>query len=214
MKGMKIALFGTGFVGDALAGELTGRGHQVTVVARHPQPSLSGRMATVTGNAHDPAVAALAVKDADVVVSALPPLDDQGGLPASTRILIDAALATGARLGVVGSSAILPVTPGGPRHADTPGFPDFLADRVAAHAHTLELLRSAPASLDWFYLAAAGEFGQFAPGVRTGHYRTSTTSQVHDESGRSHIGVADYALAFADELDAPTVHRGWLTVAY
>jgi putative NADH-flavin reductase len=81
------------------------------------------------------------------------------------------ALATGARLGVVGSSAILPVTPGGPRHADTPGFPDFLADRVAAHARTLEMLRSAPASLDWFYLAAAGEFGQFARAPAPGTHR-------------------------------------------
>ncbi|MBM2620854.1 NAD(P)H-binding protein [Actinoplanes sp. LDG1-06] len=200
---MRITLFGAGFVGAALAGEFAGRGHEVTAVARR-----SG------GDVHDPAAVTAAVREADVIVSALPPLDDQGGLPASTRILIDAALAAGARLGVVGSSAILPVSTGGPRHADTPDFPAFLADRVDAHDRTLARLRSAPAGLDWFYLAAAGEFGQFAPGTRTGHYRSSTTSQVQDGSGRSRIGVADYAIAFADELEKPTVHRGWLTVAY
>ncbi|MEN3319360.1 MAG: uncharacterized protein V7643_2761 [Mycobacterium sp.] len=60
----------------------------------------------------------------------------------------------------------------------------------------------------------AGEFGQFAPGTRTGKYRTSTIAQVQDASGRSHIGVADYAIAFADEIHRPIVHRGWLTVGY
>jgi putative NADH-flavin reductase len=113
----------------------------------------------------------------------------------------------------VGSSAVLPVTPGGPRQADGPDFPAFLADRVDAHTRTLELLRST-GEPDWVYLAVAGEFGRFAPGTRTGRYRTSTTAQVRDGAGRSHIGVADYAVAVADELETPTVHRGWLAVGY
>jgi putative NADH-flavin reductase len=211
---MKIVLFGAGFVGSVLAGELAGRGHEVTAVVRHPDSQLSSRVTTIAGSVHDPSTVVLAIKEVDAVVSALPPVDNMGGLPASTQILVAAAETAGARLGVVGSSAILPVFPAGPRHADTAGFPAFLADRVDAHARTLELLRSTQEPLDWIYLAGAGEFGQFAPGTRTGRYRTSTTSQVHDKSGRSHIGIADYAIAFADELESPTVHRGWLTVGY
>lgn len=211
---MKLVLFGTGFVGSVLAGELADRGHEVTTVARHPSPEPADRVTAVAGSVHDPAVVASASKGADAILSALSPLDEQGGLPASTEVLVDAALQVDARLGVVGSSTILPIAPGGPRFADTPGFPAFLAQRVEAHDRTLELLRSTPEPLDWFYLAAAGEFGPFAPGTRSGHYRTSTRAQVYDDSGRSYIGVADYAIAFADELENPTVHRGWLTVGY
>jgi putative NADH-flavin reductase len=211
---VKIVLFGTGFVGSVLAHTLTDRGHTVTAVARHPSPQLAPLVTTIAGSVHDPAVVADATAGADVIVSALSPLDESGGLPASTRILAATAETTGARLGVVGSSAILPVTPDGPRHADTDGFPDFLADRVSAHQQTLDLLKNTPQALDWFYLAAAGEFGPHVRGDRTNHYRRSATAQVRDETGRSRIGVDDYCIAFADEIGTPTVHRGWLTVGY
>ncbi|MBM6402654.1 NAD(P)H-binding protein [Phycicoccus sp. CSK15P-2] len=211
---MKIAIFGTGFVGSALASELAERGQEVVVVARHPAPGLPACIVTVTGSVYDPDTVAEATAGIDVIVNAVIPVDEQGGLPSSTQVLAEAAEKSGARLGVVGSSAILPVRPGGPRHADTPGFPDFLADRVDAHDRTLDWLRSTPETLDWIYLAVAGEFGRFAPGTRTGRYRTSTTAQVHDADGRSHIGVADFAIAYADEVLTPTVHRDWLTVGY
>lgn len=211
---MQITSFGAGFVGSALAAELARRGHGLTVVTRRPWSPPAAGVTHVVGDVHDAETVAAATGQADVVVSALPPLDRAGGLAASTAVLAAAAGRAGARLGVVGSSAILPVRPGGPRHADTPGFPPFLADRVDAHDRTLRLLGEAPADLDWFYLAAAGEFGPFAPGERTGRYRTSTVAQVHDRAGRSRIGVEDYAVAFADEIEHPTVHRGWLTVGY
>ncbi|MFF3489679.1 NAD(P)-dependent oxidoreductase [Streptomyces sp. NPDC002701] len=211
---MKITLFGTGFVGSALARELVEVGHTVTAVARHPDSLLAPSVSIVAGSVHDPAVVADTTAGAEVIVSALSPLDDNGGLPASTSVLAVTADKIGARLGVVGSSAILPVTPDGPRHADTAGFPDWLADRVTAHQRTLDQLGNTPDTLDWFYLAAPGEFGPHARGVRTGRYRTSVTAQVSDATGRSRIGVEDYCIAFAGELQVPTVHRGWLTVGY
>lgn len=212
---MKIVLFGTGFVGRPLAHELAGvRGHVVTAVARRPAVPSSTDVTTTTGSVHDPAFVARVARGADVVISALPPVDDDGGLPTSTYALVTAAGAVGARLGVVGTSAILPVTPGGPRQADTVGFPDWLAARVDAHQRTMDLLRSAPRSVDWFYLAPAAEFGPHTPGSRTGHYRKSTTAQVTDADGHSRIGVDDYVLAFADEIERPTVHRGLLAVGY
>ena len=206
---MKIVLFGTGFAGSALATELAARGHDLTAVARHP--GADPPVTPATGSVHDPAFVARVSAGADVVVSALPPLDDDGGLPASTAARIKAAETAGARLAVVGSSTILPVTPGGPRGADAPGFPALLAARVDAHQRTLDLLRSTTTP-DWVYIAPGAEFGPHARGTRTGRYRTSTTAQVVDGDGRSASGVEDYALAVADELERPTVHRGWLAV--
>jgi putative NADH-flavin reductase len=37
---------------------------------------------------------------------------------------------------------------------------------------------------------------------------------VSDVNGHSAIGVEDYAIAFADELETPTTHRSLLTVGY
>lgn len=204
---MRISLFGTGFVGRALARELSGRGHEVTAVARHPADP-----ATIGGSVHDPALVSQVTVRADVVVSALPPVDDAGGLPTSTAVL--AAAAGSARLVVVGSSAHLPTSPGGSRLADAPDFPEWLGPRVTAHERTLALLRSTPAPLDWLYLAPAAEFGPHVRSSRTGRYRTSTAGQVTDPAGRSWVGVEDYALALADELERPTVHRGVLVVGY
>jgi uncharacterized protein len=203
---MDIVVFGTGFVGRTLADELTGRGHVVTAVNRHPDPSDPAAWASVTGSVHDPDLVARLAAGADAVVSALPPLDDDGGLPASTAALL--ATAAGTRLGIVGSSAILPGA------AQASELPDWLTARVEAHRRTMERLRAAPPEVDWLYLAPAAEFGPHAPGTPTGRYRTSTTGPVVDADGRSRIGVRDYALAYAHELERPTVHRGFLAVGY
>jgi putative NADH-flavin reductase len=52
------------------------------------------------------------------------------------------------------------------------------------------------------------------PGTRTGTYRSSTTAQLKDTDPRSRIGGEDYAIAFADEVERPTVRRDWLIVGY
>lgn len=211
---MKVVVFGTGFVGSALVRELAARGHEVTAVSRHAGAAGPPGVATAAGSVHDPAFLADVTADADVLVSALPPTSDDGGLEASVAALLRAAGTTGARLGVVGGSAVLPLVEGGPRQVDTPGFPAWLVPRVEAHARALERLSAAPAGVDWFYLVPAAEFGSHQPGVRTGSYRTSTKAQVTDDAGRSVIGVADFAIALADELDEPSARRAWLAVGY
>lgn len=211
---MKVVVFGTGFVGSALVRELAARGHEVTAVSRHSGASGPPGTTTATGSVHDPAFVAEVTSGARAVVSALPPTSDDGGLEAGVTALLRAAGATGARLGVVGGSAVLPLVEGGPRQADTPGFPAWLVPRVEAHTRALERLSAAPGNVDWFYLVPAAEFGPHQPGIRTGSYRTSDRSQVTDDAGRSVIGVEDFAIALADELDAPRTHRAWLAVGY
>lgn len=211
---MKVVVFGTGFVGSALVGELAARGHEVTAVARHPAADSPPGVITAAGSVHDAAFVDAVTSGSGAIVSALPPISDDGGIEAGVAALLRSAGNTGARLGVVGGSAVLPLVEGGPRQADTPGFPAWLVPRVEAHSRALERLSAAPEGVDWFYLVPAAEFGPHLPGIRTGSYRTSTSAQVTDGSGRSVIGVADFAIAMADELDRPSAHRTWLAVGY
>jgi len=211
---MKIAVFGTGYVGSAIVRELAARGHAVTAVSRSGNTDLPAPVASVTGSVHDPVFLTSATAKADAIVCALPAVTPDGGLPAAVADLLPAAQASGARLGVVGGASIIPRVEGGPREGDTPEFPAKFAPLTDAHQQALNILKAAPSGVDWFYLVPAGEFGGHNPGTRTGAYRTSSTSQVMGQDGHSRLGAADYAIAFADELETPRTHRAWLAIGY
>lgn len=205
---MKIVVFGTGFVGGAIVRELAGRGHEVTAVSRSGGADLP--VATVPGSVRDGDFLRSVTGGAQVIVSALP----ADGLAAGVAALLRAAGDAGARLGVVGGASTIPVFEGQPAQGDTPEFPARFAPLHQAHRAAYAVLESAPEGVDWFSLIPAGEFGPHDPGTRRGEYRTGATAQVTDAEGRSRIGVEDYAAAFADEIETPRVHRGWLTVGY
>lgn len=171
-------------------------------------------MRTSLGNAKDSTFARDVVADAEVVICALPGISEDGGVAAGVAALIPELALRNARFGVVGGCAVLPMHAGEPRLADTGRFPAALRPLVDAHQRTLDALAAAPAELDWFILIPAAEFGPHAPGTRHGAYRTSRTSLVTDLSDRSSIGIEDYAIAFADEIEQPTTHRAWLTAGY
>ena len=211
---MKIVVFGTGYVGSAIVRELAARGHEVTAVSRSASTDLPAQVAAVTGSVHDPAFLTSVTAKADAVVCALPAVSPGGGLPAAVAGLLPAAAASESRLGVVGGASIVPRVEGGPREGDTPGFPAKFAPLTEAHQEALDILKAAPPEVDWFYLVPAGEFGGHNPGRRTGSYRTSSTAQVIGQDGHSRLGVADYAIAFADELETPRTRRAWLAIGY
>jgi putative NADH-flavin reductase len=211
---MRIVVFGTGFVGDALVREFADRGHEVSAVSRSGDTGLPAQVRHVTGNVYDHTFVQSVTSGADAIVSALPALGSHGGLGSAVTALLRAVQDSGARLGVVGGASIFPMVPGGTRRADSPGFPARFAPLAAAHQDALDNLNSAPGKVDWFYLVPAAEFGPQNPGTRTGSYRTSNTALVTDENGRSLLGVADYAIAFADELESPLARRAWLAVGY
>jgi putative NADH-flavin reductase len=211
---MKIVVFGTGYVGSAIVRELAARGHEVTAVSRSASADLPAQVAAVTGSVYDPAFLTSVTAKADAVVCALPAVSPGGGLPAAVADLLPAAAASESRLGVVGGASIVPRVEGGPREGDTPEFPAKFAPLTDAHQEALDILRAAPPEVDWFYLVPAGEFGGHNPGRRTGSYRTSGTAQVIGQDGHSRLGVADYAIAFADELETPRTRRAWLAIGY
>ena len=76
------------------------------------------------------------------------------------------------------------------------------------------MLRADTSGADWFFVSPAAAFGSYNPGQPTGKYRVGGDILLTDESGKSEISGADYALAFVDEIEHPAHHRTRFTVAY
>ena len=216
-----IAVFGgTGYAGSAIRDEALKRGHRVISVTRNlpaGQPAAPG-LEFRQGSVHDAALVNQAAAETDVVVVSIrfaPGGSGEGvklidALPALTS----AAAANGTRLGVVGGAASLLVAEGGPRLIDTPEFPDQFKGEAGSAAQALESLRADTTGADWFFVSPAAGFGSYNPGQPTGKYRVGGDILLTDESGKSEISGADYALAFIDEIEDPRHRRTRFTVAY
>jgi len=217
-----IAIFGgTGYAGSTIRDEARGRGHRVISVTRQPPdgatagPDVQYRQGTV----HDAALVDQVAAEADVIVVSIRFAPGGSGgdddkllnaFPALTR----AAAANGTRLGVVGGAASLLVAEDGPRLIDTPEFPDMFKAEAGSAAEVLEALRADTTGADWFFVSPAAGFGSYNPGQPTGKYRVGGDILLTDESGKSEISGADFALAFVDEIETPRHHRTRFTVAY
>jgi hypothetical protein len=208
-------LGGTGYAGSAIAREAERRGHDVTSYSRNmpadPVPGVIYR----TGSVLNDAFLAESVTNADVAFEALAPRGELAGkLEGVVERLIPLATEAGVRLGVLGGASSLHVSPGGPRLVDVrPPAPE-----IAVEVHTgitlLDIIRSAPKQLDWFFVSPAASFGAWEPGQATGKYRISDDVLLTDEKGRSFISAADLAVAVLDELEQPQHSRKRFHVAY
>ena len=211
-----IAIVGvTGYVGSHVASEALRRGHEVIGVSRsnraEPQPGMTLRKGNVTdidlmrelaGQASVLFVATHAVENNEPFLVAIVPS------------LLQAASEFHSRLGFVGGAGSLLVAPGGPRLIDTPEFPALYKFDAESHAEVLETLRSSGSSADWFYVSPAAGFGSFAPGERTGIFRTGGDLLLTDSDGNSFIGGEDFAIAIIDEIEIPRHQRERFSVAY
>lgn len=202
-----IAILGiTGRAGSRIATELLQRGHSVTGIARDiskaaPQPGLSLKAADAT----DAGTLAPLLQGHDVVVSSTRFV---GGIDAAT--LIAAAKQAGVkRIVVVGGAGSLEVAPG-KALIDTPEFPEIYKAEASSGRSFLQALR-AEGELDWTFISPSA---LFEPGPRTGHFRLGGDQLLVDADGQSHISMEDYAIALADEIEAPRHSRARFTVGY
>jgi putative NADH-flavin reductase len=211
-----IAVFGvTGYAGGHIAAEAARRGHQVLGVSRNRPAGAEPDATWRAGSVHDGALVAELAQAADALIIAVPSKAEDGvALVDSIPAILAAAEQHQARVGVVGGAGSLLVSPGGPRLMDTGVLPDFAMPEVRAHAAVLQALRDSPLGADWFYLSPAGGFGSYAPGERTGAYRSGDDVLLVDGEGNSAISGADYAIALVDELERPAHRRTRFTVAY
>jgi putative NADH-flavin reductase len=114
---------------------------------------------------------------------------------------------------VVGGAASLFVAKGGPRVIDA-GFPEEYRAEAEAHDRVLEALQSAGTTVDRFYVSPPFGLGAHNPGTKTGTYRLGTDVLVTDTDGNADISGADFAIAFADEIEEPAHHQSRFTLGY
>lgn len=212
---MNIALIGaSGFIGSALLAEALQRGHQVTALVTRPEKiAAHERLAVERVDVNDSAALAAQLRGKDAALSAFSghaQADVRGYYVAGMRSVIAAAKQAGLpRLLVVGGAASLEIAPGRIL-LDSPDFPAQWHGTAAGARDVLNLLRDEP-TLDWTMLSPSAHL---EPGPRTGRFRLGGDQLLLDADGKSHISVADYAVAMLDELEKPAHSRRRFTVGY
>jgi putative NADH-flavin reductase len=208
-------LGGTGYGGAAVVREAARRGHPVTSYSRRPPAEPVDGVTYGTGSLLDPQLLALSVQDADVVFEALSPRGDMvGKVEGVVDELIRLAGETGVRLGVLGGVSSTLVAHGGPRLFDVADTPPEILAEVRTGLDVLETLKTAPETVDWFYVSPAAEFGSWVDAPVTGAYRLSDDVLLKDENGTSTISADDLALAILDEIEQPRYRRRRFHVAH
>lgn len=212
---MIIAVVGAwGFTGGHIAAEALSRGHRVIGVSRRPVTDERPGVVIRQGSLFEQSLLESVAAESDVVVLAVPAVSESGSLAEAVPNLLRTLGVHRTRLGVVGGAGSLLVEPAGPAMFDLVDFPAAYREGSKSQGRVLSALRAESTGADWFYLSPAGAYGKHTPGQRTGRYRTGDDVLVCDESGRSYISGADYAVAFLDEIETPTHHRTRFTVAY
>lgn len=202
---MKIALIGaSGNAGSRIAAELSSRGHAVTAIARNADKiaKLPG-VTPLAADIADTDALASALKGHDAIVSSV------HFTASDPDQLIGAVKASGVkRYLVVGGAGSLEVAPG-MKLVDTPQFPAQYKEEATKGGVFLDKLRG-ETDLDWTFLSPSAAF---VPGERTGKFRLGGDALLTNEAGSS-ISFEDYAIALADEIEAPKHSRQRFTVGY
>ncbi len=206
-------LGGTGYSGGHIVAEAVQRGHTVLSIARTVPSERVAGATYVEGTLLDVPGLIEQLQGVEVVVSAVSPRGEMAGLVRPNLEALAAALPAAVRIGVIGGAGGSLVAPGGPRLIDG-DFPDAFKDEAFELIGVLDDLQATQNDRDWFFVHPAAGFGAFAPGERTGTYRTGGDVLVTDAEGNSYISGEDLALAVVDEIENPQHTRARFTVGY
>jgi putative NADH-flavin reductase len=212
---MKILLIGgSGNIGQRIVKEALQKGYSVNSVQRNPDKlSVKDPNLTITkGDILNKAELEGALKDADVVVSAISP-HDLGEFKQAYNNLIDAMEKNpDKRIIIVGGAASTEIAPG-LRLIDSPEAmektPKEWHPAIHAHVDVLGLFKVSNTNWTYFSPAMIIEAGE-----RTGKYRLGGTNMIFDAAGNSHISYEDYAVALVDEIANPKHLRQQMSIAY
>jgi uncharacterized protein len=216
---MKVLHVGaTGKVGCHILRELVGRGHDVTVLCRHPEAAAAEfpQVRAVAGDAFDRPTVAQAAAGCDAIISSVAMRDPEQVERSAIElagVLSSVATAQGARWISIGGAGSLEVEPG-VQWVDRLDFPEASRRESLGFRGALRDLReSAPAGLEWTVLLPPPVIDQ--QGSRTGVYRIGTDTMMGDLTyGYPSISAPDLAVAVVDELEHPQSVRNRFTIAY
>jgi uncharacterized protein len=221
---LNILVYGaTGRVGTQVVDEALRRGHHVTAVSRDPSriklqhPNLKA----VRGDLLDSAsIAELAVNQ-DVIIISVRGIVGKSMTPenALQRIAVENVVnvlrtmgSSTPRLIHVGGAGSLVLKPG-VLYADELRkgfFPKWLEVEVQGQILTLEYLRTVK-DVKWSYATPAKNFTN---SERTGKFRIGGDQLMEDDSGKSTISRADFAVALIDEAETAKHINKRFSVAY
>jgi len=211
----KIVVFGAaGRLGRRIVAEAAGRGHEVTAVVRRSRttPDFADPVAVVAGDVTAVESVAAVAKDADALVAAVAASGREiYPTVAETLVGVAAALPQPApRIVHVGGGATL-TTPDGIPFLDLPSFPAEYLDMASGQARALEVYRSS-AGVTWTYISPPPV--HFAPGARTGRYRTGLDQPVTGAGGDARLSYEDMAVVIVDEIEQPKFLNTRFTAGY
>jgi len=197
-----IVVYGAGGkAGSRIVAEAARRGHSVVAVLRDPARlhEFPAGVRTATGEATSPASLREQAAGSDALVFAIGGADKSvyaRAARAAVEVLTPLGK-DGPRLIHMGGGGSLLNAQGG-RFADAPGLPPALVEEMNAQAAALEIYRNST-GMRWTYVSPPP--GNFAPGVRTGHYRTGLEHPVVAPDGSMRLSYEDFALAVVDEIE-------------
>ncbi|WP_216587964.1 NAD(P)-dependent oxidoreductase [Streptomyces brasiliscabiei] len=212
----RIVVFGSaGKAGSRVVAEAAARGHEVTAVARDIARlgELPEGVRAVAGDVTDTETVASLAEGADTLVLTV------GGPDA--RLYTEAVATTAAAVRTVGPKGPRIVHMGGGasllnedgvRFFDAPGFPQEYKPYAIGQIQALDAYHALGDDVTWTYLSPPPV--HFAPGERTGHYRTGLDQPVVGADGQARISYEDYATALLDEIETPRHLNRRFTVGY
>ena len=214
---MKIALIGaTGYVGAPILAEALARGHTVRALMRDKKKlPAAENLEAVEIDINDSNALADAIAGFDVVVHAYAPprsLSVEERIAMQTRgtesIIRAVKQAKVPRLVAFGGAGTAEVAPGVPL-MESYFFPPQYEGGARSTAVVKDLLKREN-EFDWVFISPPNLLEE---GPRTGKYRTGKDNLIVDmANGSSHMSVADYAVAFVDEIEKPAHSRERFTV--
>ena len=213
----KIVVFGaSGKAGRLITDEAARRGHSVTAAVRDRSdvPGFAEGVNSVTGDPTDSRSVRALAKGEDVFIVAIGGADNTVWLRAAQTLLETLEAIPGSIpriLHMSGGSTLL--TPQGGHFFDLPDFPEAFRGPALGQAEALDYYRGhANGRVSWTYLSPPPVY--FAPGQRTGKYRSGLDHPVEDATGRSSLSYEDFAVATIDEVEQRKFINKRFTVGY
>lgn len=205
---------GTGYAGSHIVAEAAARGHEVVSYSRNaPAAPVSG-VTYQHGDAADRAALAAAIEGADVVIGALSPRGELAGRALDAyRAVAAQAKSADDRLIIIGGFGGLRPAPDAPRFVEQ-DFPEAFRPEALEMISVLEWLETGESGTDWVFVSPAALFGSYAPGERTGSYRTGGRVALEGtDGGQTTISGEDFAIAMVDEAESARHHRDHISFA-